>query len=82
MSGIGDWLNSKIASVTGKTLQQHADTVKGALALPPALATDSGSAKMLGAPSQPAGTTMAGGRRHRKQKTRKGGKRHRGTRRH
>jgi hypothetical protein len=50
----------------------------------PSVATDSGSAKMLDAAPEPAGTTMTGGRRHRKtrggkrgvKKTRRGGKRH------
>jgi hypothetical protein len=50
----------------------------------PSVATDSGSAKMLDAPSEPAGMTMSGGRRRktcggkrRGKKTLRGGKRRR-----
>ena len=81
MSGIGDWFNRTVASVTGKTPQQHADNVKAALALPPSVTTDQGSAKMLGAQQEGGGMTCTGGRRARKSrkgkkssKTRRGGK--------
>lgn len=66
MSGIGDWFNQTIASVTGKTPQQHADNVKSALSLPPALTTDKGSATVLGVPQEGGGMTCTGGRRGRK----------------
>lgn len=81
MSGIGDWFSQTIASVTGKTPQEHADTVKAALALPPSVTTDQGSATLLGAPQEGGGMTCTGGRRGRKnrkgkkpRKTRRGGK--------
>ena len=81
MSGISDWIHSTVASVTGKTPQQHADSVKAALSLPPSVSTDQGSAKMLGASREGGGMTCTGGRRARKQrggkksrKTRRGGK--------
>lgn len=80
MSGIGDWFNQTIASVTGKTPQQHADNVKAALALPPSVTTDQGSAKMLGVPQEGGGMTCTGGRRGRKGRNskKKGGKTRRG----
>jgi hypothetical protein len=78
MSGIGDWFNQTIASVTGRTPQQHADNVKSALALPTSVTTDQGSAKMLGVPQEGGGMTCTGGRKKRKnkkaRKTRRGGK--------
>ena len=80
MSGIGEWFSQTIASVTGKTPQQHADNVKAALALPTSVTTDQGSAKMLGVPQEGGGMTCTGGRRARKgrgkksKKTRRGGK--------
>ena len=78
MSGISDWFHSTVASVTGKTPQQHADSVKAALSLPSSVTTDQGSAKMLGAPMEGGGMTCTGGRRARKSK----GKKARKTRRH
>ena len=76
MSGIGDWFNSTIASLTGKTPQEHADAVKATLQLP----SDAQSSKALGAAPEPPGTTLTGGKRrgrtHRggkKRKTRRGG---------
>jgi hypothetical protein len=80
MSTIGEWFNQTIASVTGKTPQEHADNVKSALSLPPSVTTDQGSAKMLGVPQEGGGMTCTGGRRARKskgkkaRKTRRGGK--------
>ena len=80
MSGIGEWFNQTIASVTGRTPQEHADNVKSALSLPPALTTDAKSATMLGVPQEGGGRTCTGGRRARKgkgkkaRKTRRGGK--------
>jgi hypothetical protein len=81
MSSIGEWFNQTVASVTGKTPQQHADNVKAALALPTSVTTDQGSAKMLGVPQEGGGMTCTGGRRGRKNrkgkkasKTRRGGK--------
>lgn len=68
MSSIGDWFNQTIASVTGKTPQQHADNVKSALSLPPSVTTDQGSATMLGVPQEGGGMTCTGGRRGRKGK--------------
>jgi hypothetical protein len=81
MSGIGDWFNQTIASVTGKTPQQHADNVKTALSLPPALTTDKGSATVLGVPQEGGGMTCTGGRRGRKGKGKGKGKKDRKTRR-
>lgn len=71
MSSIGEWFNQTIASVTGKTPQQHADNIKTALALPPSVTTDQGSAKMLGVPQEGGGMTCTGGKRR---KGRRGGK--------
>jgi hypothetical protein len=68
MSSIGDWFNQTIASVTGRTPQQHADNVKTALSLPSSVTTDQGSAKMLGTPVEGGGRTCTGGRRPRKNK--------------
>jgi len=79
MASIGDWFSSKIAEVTGKTPQQHADAVKSALKLPPALVNDSDGAKAFGAAPEAPGTTMMGGRRHR---TRRGKKARKTRRRH
>jgi len=80
MSSIGDWFNQTVASLTGRTAQQHANNVKTALNLPPSVTTDEGSAKMLGTPMEGAGRTCTGGRRARKhkkgRKTRRGGKRY------
>jgi hypothetical protein len=80
--GIADMFNNAVMSVTGKTPQEHADSVKSALSLPPAVSTDSGSAKMLGATPEAPGTTITGGRRRKtrgakrgSKKTRRGGKR-------
>jgi hypothetical protein len=67
MSGIGDWLNSAIANITGKTTQEHADSFKSALSLP----SDSKVSQALGAAPEPVGQTITGGRR---KKTRRGGK--------
>lgn len=76
MSGIGEWFNSTIATLTGKSPQQHADNMKQALSLP----SDAQSSKAFGAAPEPVGTTITGGRRrktrHRggkKRKTRRGG---------
>jgi hypothetical protein len=71
MSGIGEWFSSTIASITGKTPQQHADNVKAALQLP----SDAQSSKAFGAPPEPSGTTLTGGRRRRtrRRKTKRGG---------
>ena len=76
MSGIGDWFNQTIASVTGKTPQQHVDNVKSSLSLPTSVTTDQGSAKMLGVPQEGGGMTCTGGRRGRKGRNskKKGGK--------
>ena len=77
-----EWLRQNLPAVHGaitSVTQTVAKPVQNAL---PSVATDSGSAKMLGAPAESAGTTMTGGRRHRKQKTRKGVKRGGKTRRH
>jgi hypothetical protein len=78
MSSIGEWFNQTIASVTGRTPQQHADNVKSALSLPTSVTTDQGSAKMLGVPQEGGGMTCTGGKRARKsrksKKTRRGGK--------
>ena len=75
MSGIGDWFNQTIASITGKTPQQHVDNVKSSLSLPASVTTDQGSAKMLGVPQEGGGMTCTGGRRGRKhRRNKKGGK--------
>jgi hypothetical protein len=80
MSTIGEWFNQTIASVTGKSPQQHVDNVKKTLSLPPSLTTDQGSATILGVPQEGSGRTCTGGRRARKnkgkknKKTRRGGK--------
>lgn len=77
-----DWLknnfpgaHSAITSVTD-TITKPVQTAL------PSVATDSGSAKMFGAPAESTGTTMTGGRRRKtrgkrgSKKTRRGGKRH------
>jgi hypothetical protein len=71
MSGIGEWFSSTIANLTGKTPQEHADSVKAALQLP----SDAQSSKAFGAPPEPVGTTLTGGRRRktRRRKTKRGG---------
>jgi hypothetical protein len=80
MDGISNFFHSTLEKVTGKTAQQHADTMKAALKLPPAVVNDAASAKALGASPEPAGTTMTGGRRRarrgkksRKTRRRRGG---------
>ena len=71
MSGIGEWFNSTIATLTGKSPQQHADNMKQALSLP----SDAQSSKAFGAAPEPAGTTITGGKRGRKTRHRGGKKR-------
>jgi hypothetical protein len=83
MSGLGEMFANTVHSVTGKTPQQHADDLKSALPKPAQGAmSDSTSSRALGAPSEPNGKTMTGGRRHKKKhsgkkkthKKRRGGK--------
>lgn len=67
MQWLKDNLPSVHSAITSAT-NTATNTLQTAL---PSIATDSGTAKMLGVPNESAGTTMTGGRRH---KTR-GGKR-------
>ena len=84
MSAFPDWFHNAVKGATGKSLQEHADTLKAALPVPAKNAmTDSKVTSTLGAAPEPAGMTMTGGRRktcggkRRGKKTLRGGKRRR-----
>ena len=66
-----DWLKSNFPGAHSAITSVTDTVTKNVQTALPSVATDSGSAKMLGVPSESSGTTMTGGRRR---KTR-GGKR-------
>lgn len=74
MAGIGQWFSDQWSKVTGKTPDQTVAPIQKVLP----------SGPDMGAASEPAGMTTAGGRRHRKRagKTRKMKKGGRKTRKH
>ena len=71
MSGIGDWFSNKFAELTGKTPQQHVDTMRSTLNLPASVTTDQGAAKAFGAAPERSGYTATGGRRFKKGRSKK-----------
>ena len=82
MSAFPDWAHNLSRSLTGKDLHQHASALKAALPAPAKnVMTDSKVSSAFGAPPEPAGMTMTGGRRktrggkRRGKKTVRGGKR-------
>lgn len=69
-----EWLKTNFPGAHSALTKATETVTKPVQTALPSVATDSGSAKMLGAPAESSGTTMTGGRRRKTRSKKHGGK--------